>query len=224
MNLLSKWDQEQTEYTLKHVDSNAPLGDWRGLRKVPSDDERIEMRNACRILCEDAAYVLMGLNAENENEALESFREWIVGLGLPMPESVPYMDDISGIEYDGLEGMPDDFRELLNGAVHIAYNSKAGADPETGDDSLAPAKAHLMPYPAPDRGVVFTPILEGFFTQYGDIPLDLFSPLDAAARQERRKAASAYDPNLAIKQHAALGNLEAGKLMLQNSVQPPTSS
>ena len=222
MNLLSKWDEEQTEFVLKYADSNAPLGDWRGLRKVLNDEERIAMQKACITLCEDAAYVLLGLNAETESEARLALDEWIKGLGLPVPASVPYMDDVSGLEYNTVEDMPDDFRALLNGPVHVAYNSKAGADPGTGDDSNAPAKAHLMPYPAPDRGVVFTPILEGFFTQYGDVPLDLYSPLDAAARLARQKAAAAArDPNLAALQHAALGNAEAAKSLFHKAATRP---
>jgi hypothetical protein len=225
MNLLSKWDEEQTEFVLKHADPNAPLGDWRGLRKVLTEDERSEMQKACKLLCEDAAYVLLGLNAETENEARIALGEWIEGLGLPVPESVPYMDDVSGLEYSTLDDMPPDFRALVNGPVHIAYNSKADADPVTGDDSNAPSKGHLMPYPAPDRGVVFTPILEGFFTQYGDVPLDLFSPLDAASRQSQLKAAIPQNQNLATMQHASLGNPEAAKLLLQKftDTQPPPS-
>ena len=70
--------------------------------------------------------------------------------------------------------MTEELVEKFEGPIHIAYNSKAGADPVTADDSDAPARAIMMPYPASDRGCVFTPILEGFFTQYGDIPLDLF--------------------------------------------------
>jgi hypothetical protein len=221
MNLLSDWDEEQQAFVLKYADANAPLGDWRGLRKVLDEEERVEMQRACKILCEEAAYVLVGLNAESESEALEAFREWITRLELPMPESVPYMDDISGLEYNSLEEMPEDFRLLLKGAVHIAYNSKAGADPVTGDDSMAPAKAHLMPYPAPDRGVVFTPILEGFFTQYGDIPLDLFSTEDAETRRLKYTITPRRTANLAAEQQAAIGNAEAAKILLQRASQAP---
>jgi hypothetical protein len=221
MNLLSDWDEEQQAFVLKYADASAPLGDWRGLRKVLNEEERLEMQKACKTLCEDAAYVLVGLNAETESEAMQAFREWIAGLKLPMPESVPYMDDISGLEYNSLEEMPEDFRLLLKGAVHIAYNSKAGADPVTGDDSMAPAKAHLMPYPAPDRGVVFTPILEGFFTQYGDIPLDLFSPEDAETRRGKYTTSPRRSTELVAEQQAAIGNVEAAKILLQRARQPP---
>ncbi len=222
MNLLSDWDEEQQAFVLKYADASAPLGDWRGLRKVLNEEERLEMQQACKTLCEDASFVLVGLNAETESEALQAFREWITGLKLPMPDSVPYMDDISGIEYNSLEEMPEDFRLLLKGAVHIAYNSKADADPVTGDDSMAPAKAHLMPYPAPDRGVVFTPILEGFFTQYGDIPLDLFSPDDAETRRGKYTAAPRRSADLAAEQQAAIGNAEAAKILLQRARQAPS--
>jgi hypothetical protein len=62
--------------------------------------------------------------------------------------------------------------------------------------------------------VVFTPILEGFFTQYGDIPLDLWSKevdeaiasgvLPPIMEQED-------DPDIALKQHASMGNEEAAR-------------
>ena len=225
MNLLSNWDEEQTEFVTKYADPNAPLGDWRGLRRQLGEEERDEMRKACKVLCEDAAYVLIGLNADSEEEGLEAYHEWITALELPLPDEVPYLDDVSCLEFRSLDEMPEDFRDLMNGPVHLAYSSKAGADPVTGDDSQAPPKAHMMPYPAPDRGVVFTPILDGFFTQYGDVPLDLFSQDDFETRQRknqlREEKIRARDPLLAARQHATLGNPEAGLYVNQNQNKRP---
>ena len=109
---------------------------------------------------------------------------------------MPYTDDTLRQEYGSTDEMQIELRELFAGPIHMCYNSKAGADWETGDDTGFPPAAHAMPYPAGDRGVVFTPILEGFFTQYGDIPLDLFdtaadarapSAEDAAREAKERK-------------------------------------
>ena len=140
---------------------------------------------------------------------------------------MPYTDDTLRQEYDSIEDMHAELQELFAGPIHMCYNSKAGADWETGDDTGFPPAAHAMPYPASDRGVVFTPILEGFFTQYGDIPLDLFdkevdalaptaeeAARDAANSAERSRQA---DPDIATKQHAALGNPMAAKAMADKS-------
>ena len=133
---------------------------------------------------------------------------------------MPYTDDTLRKEYDDLEDMDKDLQDLFTGAVHMCYNSKAGADEVTGDDTAAPPAAHCMPYPAGDRGVVYTPILEGFFTQYGDIPLNLFDlEADALAPSAEEAAASAAvrtqpaDADIVTKQHAALGNPMAAKAL-----------
>jgi len=64
-----------------------------------------------------------------------------------------------------------------------------------------------MPYPASDRGVVYTPILDGFFTQYGDVPLNLFDlEADALAPSADEVATEVAarrvpgDPDIATKQ------------------------
>lgn len=62
------------------------------------------------------------------------------------------------------------------------------------------------------RGCVFTPILEGFFTQYGDVPLDLFCPeADMLLAQGMPPSVHVRDPDIVLKQHAELGNVEAMK-------------
>ena len=48
--------------------------------------------------------------------------------------------------------MPEELKELFAGPVHMCYNSIAGANEETGDDTGFPPAAHVMPYPAGDRG------------------------------------------------------------------------
>ncbi len=222
MNYLQEWDEEQVEFVLSTADPNAPLGDWTGLRRKLTAKERERMRQACKVLAEDAKYVCLGLNAETEAACLKAFDQWLVGLNLPRPEVIILTDDAQSYESVRKEDLPEEALEMLNGPVHLGYNSKAGADEETGDDTNAPPGAHMMPYPAPDRGVVFTPILEGFFTQYGDIPLDLFGPdseADLAKEDEPRKDRLLEmmgdeegwnsDPELALKQHASLGNMQA---------------
>ena len=155
--------------------------------------------------------------------------------------------------------MQAELQELFAGPIHMCYNSVAGADWETGDDTGFPPAAHAMPYPAGkhtrllsfplshlgtltancrlpgDRGVVFTPILEGFFTQYGDIPLDLFdatadahAPSDEEAAREAAERTLQSDPDIMTRQHAALGNpmaaraLATGKLV--GETQAPADS
>ena len=57
-------------------------------------------------------------------------------------------------DYDELTDMPEELKELFAGPVHMCYNSIAGANEETGDDTGFPPAAHVMPYPAGDRGVI----------------------------------------------------------------------
>jgi hypothetical protein len=83
----------QEEYTLANGDPNAPLGDWTGLRRQLTAPEREEMRRACKTLCEDAKYVLIGFNAISEEQALASMDQWLEGLGLPRPIEVVLTDD-----------------------------------------------------------------------------------------------------------------------------------
>jgi hypothetical protein len=83
----------QEEYTLANGDPNAPLGDWTGLRRQLTAPEREEMRQACKTLCEDAKYVLIGFNAISEEQALASMDQWLEGLGLPRPIEVVLTDD-----------------------------------------------------------------------------------------------------------------------------------
>mmetsp|Transcript_13070 Transcript_13070/g.26966 ORF Transcript_13070/g.26966 Transcript_13070/m.26966 type:complete len:330 (-) Transcript_13070:858-1847(-) len=207
MNLLQTWDEEQTEFVEEHADPNAPLGDWRGLRRQPSAEERKDMREACRLLAEEGAFTLLGLNGDEEDYTLKALQEWVRGLNLPAPAEVPYMCDTWGFEYSHYDEMPPDLAEgFQTGPVHIAYNSKAGADPSTGSDAAAPPAAHIMVYPASDRGVVFTPILEGFFTQYGDLPLNLFDESMDGVEPEEGARGLEPDEDLAMRQHAALGN------------------
>lgn len=152
MELLGKWDEEQEEYTLANGDPNAPLGDWTGFRRQLTVEEREEMRRACKVLCEDAAYVLVGFNAMSEEQALRSMDQWLEGLGLPKPVHMTLTDDdMSGTWDLAKEGMNEELLEKFKGPIHIAYNSRAGADPVTGSDADAPAKAAMMPYPASDR-------------------------------------------------------------------------
>jgi len=58
-------------------------------------------------------------------------------------------------DYDDLTDMPEELKELFAGPVHMCYNSIAGANEETGDDTGFPPAAHVMPYPAGDRGKFF---------------------------------------------------------------------
>ena len=203
-----------------YADSNAPLGDWCGYHRRLTAAEREQMRDACRLLAGEARYVLIGLNAADLAGAHMAMSQWLAGLGLPEPSHVPYTDDTLRQDYAGISEMPRELQQLFSGPIHMCYNSKADADEETGDDTGALPAAHCMPYPAGDRGVVFTPILDGFFTQYGDIPLDLFDDaMDASAPTADQAAAEVVtrnqeaDPDIATKQHAALGNPMAAKAL-----------
>ena len=231
MDILSKYDEAQADFTSMHADSNAPLGDWCGYHRRLTAEERGAMREACKVLSTEASYVLIGLNAETLADARRFLEQWLSGLGLPAPDRVPCTDDTLRAEYEDLREMPPDLQTLFAGPIHMSYNSVAGADEETGDDTGFPPAAHAMPYPASDRGVVFTPILEGFFTQYGDVPLDLFDiEADARAPTAEEAAAEAAtrrprsDPDIATKQHAALGNPMAAKALAdKNAAADPWS-
>ena len=207
MDILTTYDEAQADFTSQHADSNAPLGDWCGYHRRLTAAEREAMRDACKVLSSEASYVLIGLNAQSLADGRRAMDQWLAGLDLPAPDRVPYTDDTLREEYEDLAEMAPDLRSLFAGPVHMCYNSVAGADEETGDDTGFPPAAHIMPYPASDRGVVFTPILEGFFTQYGDVPLDLFD-LEADARAPTAEEAAAEvaartlagDPDIATKQ------------------------
>ena len=231
MDILSKYDEAQADFTSMHADSNAPLGDWCGYHRRLTAEERGAMREACKVLSSEASYVLIGLNAETLADARRFLEQWLSGLGLPAPDRVPCTDDTLRAEYEDLSEMPQDLQTLFAGPIHMSYNSVAGADEETGDDTGFPPAAHAMPYPASDRGVVFTPILEGFFTQYGDVPLDLFDiEADARAPTAEEAAAEAAtqrprsDPDIATKQHAALGNPMAAKALADSKGDPWSKS
>eukprot|EP00960_Hanusia_phi_P057049 763438-Hanusia_phi.AAC.1 len=205
MMVLEKWDEDMREFYQKYADATAPLGDVQGLTKVAGAEQRRALREACKMLSSEAYYVLLGMNAETEEAVRRSFKQWIEGLQLPMPEQVPYMDDSFGDEFVDRKSMSEELQQKFDGPVHLAYNSKAG---EAED---APPRVHIMPYPAMDRGTVFTPILEGFFTQYGEIPLDLFDvAMDEKLQEGYEKVdASVRSEDVAARQHAELGNVFA---------------
>ena len=77
MDVLTKYDEAQADFTSRHAESNAPLGDWCGYYKRLTAVERKEMREACRTLASEAAYVLLGLNAPNLEIARLSMRQWL---------------------------------------------------------------------------------------------------------------------------------------------------
>ena len=62
--------------------------------------------------------------------------------------------------------MPEELKELFAGPVHMCYNSIAGANEETGDDTGFPPAAHVMPYPAGDRGNFFYFFILFFFKSF----------------------------------------------------------
>jgi len=221
MSVLEKWDESMREFYQKHADATAPLGDVEGLVKVAGAQERRALREACKILSSEAYYVLLGMNAGTEEEVRRCFQQWIEGLQLPMPEQVPYMDDNFGTEFLDRASMSQELQTRFDGPVHLAYNSKAG---EAAD---APPRVHIMPYPAMDRGTVFTPILEGFFTQYGEIPLNLF---DVALDEKIPEGYESVDESVrskdvAARQHAALGNAYANPSAMKDvKVAKPSES
>jgi len=77
MDVLTAYDEAQADFTSKHADSNAPLGDWCGYYKRLTSDERAEMRSACRTLASEAAYVLIGLNAQDLGAARAALKQWL---------------------------------------------------------------------------------------------------------------------------------------------------
>ena len=77
MDILTTYDEAQTDFTSKHADSNAPLGDWCGYHKRLTSNERAEMRTACRTLASEAAYVLIGLNAKDLGAARVALKQWL---------------------------------------------------------------------------------------------------------------------------------------------------
>lgn len=135
MDVLTKYDEAQTDFQALYADSNAPLGDWCGYYTRLTADKRETMRDSCRALASEASYVLIGLNAGNLVEARNAMGQWITGLGLPEPDRVPFTDDTLRQEYDAIDEMPDELQELFSGPIHMCYNSIAGADEDTGDDA-----------------------------------------------------------------------------------------
>ena len=77
MDVLTKYDEAQVDFTSKHADSNAPLGDWCGYHKRLTAVERETMREACKTLASEAAYVLVGLNAPDLEAARLSLDQWL---------------------------------------------------------------------------------------------------------------------------------------------------
>mmetsp|Transcript_57215 Transcript_57215/g.135936 ORF Transcript_57215/g.135936 Transcript_57215/m.135936 type:complete len:371 (+) Transcript_57215:8-1120(+) len=220
MRLLQQWDDEQTEFVLERADPSAPLGEWAGLRRVPQAEERKELRDSIGKLCSEASYVLIGMNCESISEARSGLDQWVAGLSLPKPAEVPYFDDTFGTEWATVEEMDADTAAAFRGPVHVAYNSEAGPTPEKPEDPESPPAAHVMVYPAADRGVVFTPILEGFFTQYGDLPLDLFDFANDATPRGAEAASNtdsgkSREASVAARQHAMLGNPQAAEQVMR---------
>lgn len=112
--------------------------------------------------------VMLGICAENTEEALQTLKHWVTGLRLP--RGLLHGGDVDGVPIE------------IQGAVYIKYSTGGAmtfADMRAsgrGFDCLwRPGDALLETYDGDFRGVYFNAELDdGVFRQYGVLPLNLF--------------------------------------------------
>jgi Domain of unknown function (DUF1824). len=180
-SILNRYDQLQMKYMKEN-----PIGMGGGtaalqfLQTVITLQDREEMRNAVITLVNEAhkqraaksseGRVMLGICAENVDEALLGLKTWVPALGLPRGL-------LHGMDVDGEPIAPEEL-----GSVYVKYNTggcmtftemrKTGL----GFDALwKPGDAVLEMYDGDFRGVYLNVELnDGEFRQFGVLPTDLF--------------------------------------------------
>lgn len=180
-SILDRYDQLQMKYMKEN-----PIGMGGGtaalqfLQTVITPQDREEMRNAVITLVNEAhkqraaksseGRVMLGICAENVDEALLGLKTWVPALGLPRGL-------LHGMDVDGEPIAPEEL-----GSVYVKYNTggcmtftemrKTGL----GFDALwKPGDAVLEMYDGDFRGVYLNVELnDGEFRQFGILPTDLF--------------------------------------------------
>lgn len=180
-SILQHYDQLQID----HMNEN-PVGLGGGTsalqflqtKLTPEDLE--QMRNAVAILVNEAhrqrakssehGRVMLGICAENVDEALIGLKTWVPTLSLPRGM-------LHGMDVDGIPIPPEDL-----GSVYVKYNTGGCMTftqmRETGmgfDALWRPGDAVLETYDGDFRGIYLNVELEdGEFRQFGVLPTDLF--------------------------------------------------
>jgi hypothetical protein len=180
-SILSRYDQLQMQYMKEN-----PIGMGGGtaalqfLQTVITPQDREQMRNAVVTLVNEAhkqrsvksseGRVMLGICAENVDEALMGLKTWVPALGLPRGL-------LHGMDVDGKPIAPEEL-----GSVYVKYNTggcmtfsemrRTGL----GFDALwKPGDAVLEMYDGDFRGVYLNVELnDGEFRQFGVFPTDLF--------------------------------------------------
>lgn len=180
-SILSYYDQQQMKYMKEN-----PIGMGGGtaalqfLQTQLTDQDREQMRNAVITLVQEAhkqreaksseGRIMLGICAENVDEALMGLKTWVPALGLPRGL-------LHGMDVDGKPIAPEDL-----GSVYVKYNT-GGCMTFTemrrtgrGFDALwKPGDAVLEMYDGDFRGVYLNVELnDGEFRQFGVLPTDLF--------------------------------------------------
>ena len=176
---LMKYDAAQTAYYREHSDKfSMGTSSLMFLRNMIKSEDKIVIRDAVIQLvkaadCERAqdssmGRVMLGICAENVNEALAGLKLWVGSLELP--RGLLHGMDVDGVPVE------------LEGAVYVKY-STGGAMTFSemrrtgrGFDALwKPGDAVLESYDGDYRGIYFNiELKDGIFRQFGVLPTDLF--------------------------------------------------
>ena len=176
---LMKFDAAQTAYYRENSDKfSMGTSSLMFLRNMIKSEDKVAIRDAVIKLvkaadCERAedssmGRVMLGICAENVNEALAGLKLWVGSLELPRGL-------LHGMDVDGVP-------VALEGAVYVKY-STGGAMTFSemrrtgrGFDALwKPGDAVLETYDGDYRGIYFNlELKDGVFRQFGVLPTDLF--------------------------------------------------
>lgn len=180
-SILNRYDQLQMQYMKEN-----PIGMGGGtaalqfLQTVITPQDREQMRNAVVTLVNEAhkqrsvksseGRVMLGICAENVDEALMGLKTWVPALGLPRGL-------LHGMDVDGKPIAPEKLgsvyvKYITGGCMTFSEMRRTGL----GFDALwKPGDAVLEMYDGDFRGVYLNVELnDGEFRQFGVFPTDLF--------------------------------------------------
>ena len=180
-SVLSRYDQLQMDYMKQNpIGMGGGTGALQFLQTQISPQDREQMQIAIITLVNEAhkqraangseGRIMLGICAENVDEALIGLKTWVPALGLPRGL-------LHGMDIDGVPIPPEEL-----GSVYVKYNTggcmtfsemrRTGM----GFDALwRPGDAVLEMYDGDFRGVYFNVELnDGVFRQFGVLPTDLF--------------------------------------------------
>lgn len=180
-SVLSRYDQLQMDYMKQNpIGMGGGTGALQFLQTQISPQDREQMQIAIITLVNEAqkqraangseGRIMLGICAENVDEALIGLKTWVPALGLPRGL-------LHGMDIDGVPIPPEEL-----GPVYVKYNT-GGCMTFTemrrtgmGFDALwRPGDAVLEMYDGDFRGVYFNVELnDGGFRQFGVLPTDLF--------------------------------------------------